>query len=87
MSKCSVIAYGSADSADPGEGERAKKHSPAGQWKQNQADYGSQMDENEPRKHHEVMPGGAPPRPLRSVDRQLVVNGLLDRLDHKAAYL
>src|ERR1700757_5230784 len=64
MSKGSVIAYSSADSSHPGEYERAKKHTPAGQRKQNQADNGGQMDQNEPRQYHEVMFGGAPPRPL-----------------------
>ena len=87
MGKCSVIAYRRADSADPGERERAEKHRPAGQGKQHQPDHRGQMDENEPGQHHDVISGGAPPRPLRSVDRRLVTNGLLDRLDRQAAHL
>ena len=87
MSKGSVIAYSSADSSHPGEYERAKKHTPAGQRKQNQTDNGGQMDQNEPGQHHEVMFGGAPPRPLRCVDGAVGVKGLMDGLDHKGAYL
>jgi hypothetical protein len=87
MSKGSVIAYSSADSSYPGEYERAQKHTPAGQRKQNQADKGGQMDQNEPGQHHEVMFGGAPPRPLRWVDGAVGVKGLMDGLDHKGAYL
>jgi hypothetical protein len=51
MSKGSVIANSSADSSHPGEYDRAKKHTPAGQRKQNQADNGGRMDQNEPGQH------------------------------------
>src|SRR6516162_8698436 len=84
MSKGSVIAYRSADSAHPGEHERAQKRTPAGQRKQNQADNRRQMDQNEPGQHHEVMFGGAPPRPLRWVDGAIAVKGSMDCLDHKS---
>ena len=87
MSKGSVIAYRSADSAHPGEHERAQKRTPAGQRKHNQADNRGQMDQNEPGQHHEVMFGGAPPRPLRWVDGAVEVKGSIYCLDHKGAYL
>src|SRR6516162_9278721 len=87
MSKGSVIAYSSADSSHPGEHERAKKHTPAGQRTQNQADNGGQMDQNQPGQHHEVMFGGTPPRPLRWVVGAVGVKGSIDCLDHKGAYL
>jgi len=87
MSKGSMIAYSSADSAHPGEHEGAKKYTPAGQRKQNQADNRGQMDQNAPGQHHEVMFGGAPPRPLRCVDGAVGVKGLMDGLDHKSLIL
>jgi hypothetical protein len=87
MGKGSVIAYSSADSAHPGERERAKKHTPAGQRRQNKAYNGGQMDQNEPGQHHEVMFGGAPPRPLRCVDGGIGINGSMDCLDHQGTYL